>query len=66
VIDDRQLWSCASQVLRQHGDGVDLFIAERVAALAAVGDQAGVQAWVAIAERVDLLRDQVGRGRVRH
>lgn len=66
MIDDRELWACASQVLRQHGDGVDAFIADRVAALAAGGDQAGVQTWVAIAQRVDLLRDEVGVGRAKH
>jgi len=65
MISDRELWACANQVLDHHGPDVDDFIAERMSALAADGDQAGTRTWLAIAERVDQLRDLKGRGKVR-
>jgi len=66
MISDLELWACANQMLGHHGDGVDAFIAERVAALAATRDRGGVQTWVAMAERADLMRDEKGAVRVRH
>lgn len=66
MIEERELWACAQQVLRQHGEGVDRFIAERVASLAHSGDRAGVGTWVAIADRVDKLRDDQGAHVSRH
>ena len=52
---DRELWGCALQVLRQHGDAAPKFIAERVSALASAGDELGVSTWLAIATRMDQL-----------
>ena len=66
MISERELWACAQQVLRQHGDGADLFLAERVAALAVAGDSGGVLTWKAIADRVDQLRDRQGKDKARH
>jgi len=65
MISDRELWACANQVLDHHGPDVDDFIAERMTALAADEDQAGTRTWLAIAERVDQLRDLKGRGKTR-
>ena len=65
VISDRELWACANQVINHHGPDVDAFIAERMRALAAAGDAAGTRTWLAIAERVDRLRDLKGRGKTR-
>jgi hypothetical protein len=65
VITDRELWACAKQVLDHHGPDVDAFVAERMRALAAAGDQAGTRTWLAIAERVDRLRDLQGGGQAR-
>jgi hypothetical protein len=56
MISDRELWACAQQVIDHHGPDVDRFIAERMTALAAAGDEAGTSAWRAIADRVDWLR----------
>ena len=56
VISDRELWACAQQVINHHGPDVDRFIEERMTALAKAGDDAGVEAWLAIANRVDQLR----------
>jgi len=66
MISDRELWACASHVLERHGRHVDEFIAERTADLAAKGDEAGARTWLAIAERVDQLRNVAGDGRSRH
>lgn len=65
AISDRELWACAQQVLNHHGPDANDFIAERMAALAADGDGAGTRTWLAIAERVDQLRDLTGHGKAR-
>lgn len=49
---DRELWACAHQVVRQHGDDAPRFVAERLGALALNGDAAGISAWQAIARKV--------------
>jgi len=54
-VDDRELWACALQVERQHGDDAPRFVAERIGALAVAGDKAGVATWKAIAHRLDRL-----------
>jgi len=66
TISDRELWACALQVLNHHGPDVDAFIAERTRALLEAGDEAGIRAWLAIASRVDQIRDVTGRERTRH
>ena len=66
MISDRELWACAHQVMSHHGPDVDRFIEERMAALAAAGDEAGSRAWRAIAERVDALRKTEPEGDRRH
>jgi len=55
MISDRELWASAHQVINHHGPDVDRYIASRVKALAEAGDEAGVAAWRAIADRVDQL-----------
>lgn len=39
-------------MVRQHGDGAAVFIAERIGALALKNDTAGMQRWIEIARRV--------------
>jgi len=48
MISDRELWACANQLLNHHGPDVDQFIAERMGALAAAGDEAGTKTWLMI------------------
>lgn len=57
LLDDWELWACAQQVLKQHGARAPLHIANRIGELATAGDRAGVEAWKAIAARVDQLMD---------
>lgn len=54
---ERELWACALLVEREHGDGADAHIAERVTALALAGDVAGVERWRAIADKLNQLRN---------
>ena len=61
-MDDRELWACALQVERQHGDDAPRIVAERIGALALAGDQAGVATWKAIAWRLDQLRRSEDHG----
>jgi len=54
--DDRELWACALQVERQHGDNAPRFVAERIGALVVAGDREGIATWKGIARRLDQLR----------
>jgi len=55
-VDDRELWACALQVERQHGKDAPRFVAQRIGALAELGDEAGIATWKAIARRLAQLR----------
>ena len=66
AISEQELWACASLVLEQRGERADEHIAQRIATLAERGDEAGVNIWRAIADRVDQLRDVQGTGKARH
>ena len=66
MISDRELWACAQQVINHHGPDVDRFIEARKTALAEAGDDAGVEAWLAIANRVDQLRRSPAEDEIRH
>ena len=60
-ISEFELWACASQVLKQHGDGAPLHVAERIGELVLRCDAAGVRTWRSIAEKVDKLSRQADR-----
>lgn len=49
-------WAEALAVERMHGADAPRFVAERIGALASVGDQTGVDRWMEIARRLDALR----------
>ncbi len=59
-LSDWELWACAAEVIRQHGDKAPIHVAERIGSLAIAGDVAGVQAWKVIAKRVDELSRSPG------
>ena len=54
---DQERWAEALAIERQHGDRAPVFIAERIGALALVGDEAGVERFRQIAARLDELRN---------
>lgn len=56
-LGDWELWACAQQVIKTHKAKAPAHVAARIGELAAAGDMEGVQAWQAIAERVDQLMD---------
>ena len=56
-LPDWELWACAKQVIKQHGAVAPVYIATRLGELASAGDMDGVEAWKAIAARVDQLID---------
>lgn len=54
---EEERWAEALAVQRQHGDNADAFVAERIGALALMGDDAGVARWREISARLDRLRE---------
>ncbi len=56
MLSDRELWACAAEVQRQHGDRAPVYVAERIGALVLAGDPEGVTTWKAIAARLQQLR----------
>lgn len=67
ALTDWELWACAQQVIKQHGAKAPAQIATRIGELAAAGDHDGVEAWKAIAVRVDQLMDyRTGRPLSKH
>jgi hypothetical protein len=55
VIDDRELWACASFLLQQHGAGARSFAAKRARALFAAGEIEGHQVFLQIEVRIGQL-----------
>lgn len=56
MTEDQERWAEALAVEHQHGEDAPLFIAERIGALAMVGDHEGIERWKAIAARLDEIR----------
>jgi len=54
-LPDWELWACALAIERQYGDEAPFYIAERIETLRLAGDNEGVEAWKAIADRFDKL-----------
>ncbi len=60
MLTDWENWACAALVEQKHGSDGPKYIAERIGALAASNEAAGVAAWKAIAAWYQqLLRDSV-------
>lgn len=60
MLSDWELWACAGEVHRRHGERAPLVVAERIGALALAGDADGIAAWTAIASRLQQLRKPSG------
>jgi hypothetical protein len=52
---EHELWACALWVEKHHGEEGPAYIGEQVKRLALEGDDAGVETWLAIADRLDAL-----------
>lgn len=57
MLSEWELWSCANQVLKIHGDKSPVYIAEQIGALAIAGDHERIETWKAIARRLTELVD---------
>ena len=55
MLSDRELWACANEILRNHGEDAPLHVATRIGALAVAGDMPGVATWKEIARRIGAL-----------
>ncbi|OYU37312.1 hypothetical protein [Novosphingobium sp. PASSN1] len=60
MLSDWELWACANEVLKTHGDKAALFVAEQIGVLVLEGDQTGIATWQAIARRISELSDGHG------
>lgn len=52
MLSEWELWACANQVLKTHGEKAPLHVAEQIGAMALAGDEAGIATWQAIAKRI--------------
>ena len=60
MLSDWELWACANQVLKIHGENAPLHVAEQIGVLALARDEAGIDTWKAIAQRVAELMGKDG------
>ena len=62
-----ELWACAQQTIKAHGNHAPVFVAERIGQLALEGDEDGVATWKAIAARIEQMGDFAKtRSKLRH
>ena len=66
TLSDWELWACAHQVLKMHGDDAPGHVAERIGALTLEGDIEGVATWKAIARRLAKLAEHTPHAGERH
>lgn len=52
-IEEWELTACALPVIKQHGEGAALYIAERIGALALANDHERIATWKAIVSILD-------------
>jgi hypothetical protein len=61
ILSDWELWACANETLKQHGEEAALSAATRADALLEKGDQDGVHNWLLIIDRIEqLLASPIG------
>jgi hypothetical protein len=60
MISEWELWACANEMIRQHGNDAAIHAAMRLDALFEKGDQAGVVTWRLILARINELSAKSG------
>ena len=60
-LSEWELWACANQVLKLHGDKEAHHVAKQIGALVLQGDEDGIAAWQEIARRIAALAETKGR-----
>jgi hypothetical protein len=59
-LSDWELWACANQVMKLHGNKAPHHVAEQIGALVLQGDQDGIATWKEIARRIAALAETEG------
>jgi len=55
VIEDREIWACANQILRRYAEAAWLHASQRADELSASGDTEGQRTWIRILRRIETL-----------
>jgi hypothetical protein len=55
ILFDWEMWACANEQLRQHGENAAIFAAIRADELLEEGDQDGLHNWLLIIDRIEQL-----------
>lgn len=64
MIEDKEIWACAHQVMRQYGEAAGLHAALRADELFEENDHEGQRTWLRILARIDELERLEPRGPV--
>lgn len=51
-LSEWELWACANQVIKTHGDHAPRHVAEQIGALVLKGEKEGIKTWQEIARRI--------------
>lgn len=62
MIDDKEIWACAHQVIKQYGDVAWLHAAQRADDLFEENDQDGYKTWLRILNRIKELEQLTPQG----
>ena len=52
MLSEWELWACANEVLKTHGEIAAVYVAEQIGARVLAGDEDGIATWQAIAHRI--------------
>jgi len=63
MIDDRELWACASKIAEMHGSGAWFYAVKRADDLLDAGDSEGNSVFLAIASRIEQLQTKSPPGK---
>lgn len=55
MIEEREIWACALQIMRQYSDAAWFHAAQRADELLADGDEEGCRTWIRILKRIEAL-----------
>jgi hypothetical protein len=62
MIEDREIWACAHQVMGQYGEGAAFHAAQRADELLAANDIEGCRVWLRILTRIEDLETIIPDG----
>jgi hypothetical protein len=62
MIEDREIWACANQIMQQYGEDAWFHAAQRADGLLSAGDDEGHRTWRRILAWIEALKDLEARG----